>query len=96
MSEVIKGGKGSEESASEMMAILEAELKTVHDVMGKKWRWDAVPLAFVTGIPHEDGSPSSFLMHIIDCHLSVQERKEVLLWSPQHASGREHDVIFST
>jgi hypothetical protein len=38
MSEVTKGGKGSEESASEMMAVLEAELKTVHDVMGKKWR----------------------------------------------------------
>jgi hypothetical protein len=44
MSEVNKGGKGSEESASEMLALLEGELKTVHDVMGKKWRCDASSL----------------------------------------------------
>jgi hypothetical protein len=35
------GGKGqSEDTAKEMMELLEAELKTVHDVMGKKWRCD--------------------------------------------------------
>lgn len=32
------GGKGSEDTATEMMALLEAELKTVHDAMGKKFR----------------------------------------------------------
>lgn len=33
-----KGKAGGEDAATEMMALLEAELKTVHDVMGKKWR----------------------------------------------------------
>ena len=43
------GGKGqSEDTAKEMMELLEAELKMVHDVMGKKWRCDTVgaPPAF--------------------------------------------------
>ena len=31
--------KQSEDTAKEMMELLEAELKTVHDVMGKKWRY---------------------------------------------------------
>eukprot|EP01025_Chloroclados_australasicus_P017949 TRINITY_DN19246_c0_g1_i2.p2 TRINITY_DN19246_c0_g1~~TRINITY_DN19246_c0_g1_i2.p2 ORF type:complete len:288 (+),score=32.67 TRINITY_DN19246_c0_g1_i2:113-976(+) len=33
-----KGGGGVEDTAQEMMALLESELKEVHDVMGKKWR----------------------------------------------------------
>jgi hypothetical protein len=33
-----KGKGSSEDTATEMMALLEAELKTVHDVMGKKYR----------------------------------------------------------
>jgi hypothetical protein len=36
----------SDDSANEMMALLEAELKAVHDVMGKKWRCDAACLMF--------------------------------------------------
>ena len=37
MAELSKG-KANEDGATEMMALLEGELKTVHDVMGKKWR----------------------------------------------------------
>lgn len=38
MNEVGKGKSKGEDAAKEMMELLEAELKTVHDVMGKKWR----------------------------------------------------------
>lgn len=38
MNELGKGKSKGEEAAKEMMELLEAELKTVHDVMGKKWR----------------------------------------------------------
>ena len=41
-----KGRGGGEDAAVEMMALLEAELKTVHDVMGKKWRCVPLPLCF--------------------------------------------------
>jgi hypothetical protein len=42
MNDIGKSGKvrsGGEDASTEMMALLETELKTVHDVMGKKWRY---------------------------------------------------------
>ena len=53
MNDVGKQGKSrslSEESAAEMLALMETELKTVHDVMGKKWRYVTairIPAIFV-------------------------------------------------
>lgn len=38
MNEVGKGKSKGEDAAKEMLELMEAELKTVHDVMGKKWR----------------------------------------------------------
>lgn len=38
MNELGKGKSKGEDAAKEMMELMEVELKTVHDVMGKKWR----------------------------------------------------------
>lgn len=38
MNDVGKGKSKGEDTAREMLELMESELKTVHDVMGKKWR----------------------------------------------------------